>query len=164
MPNFLYAAQYQSRSIIAMIVTRVVGNLRVPTKRSRDILQQAKGITLIKSTQIRWFSRGSSRGGWSGKAEAQQRPRVSKLRAKRLSDSHSSEIVVEAVRRGASEPKERATLTTCLLKKGELKSSSLFDRKRAKGSLPEKSTMDKKERLLTLNSGVDAEGRDKVDE
>ncbi len=34
-------------------VTRVVGNLRVPTKRSTDILHQSKGITLIESTQIR---------------------------------------------------------------------------------------------------------------
>jgi hypothetical protein len=32
---------------------RVVRNLRVPTKRSRDILHQAKEITWIESTQIR---------------------------------------------------------------------------------------------------------------
>jgi hypothetical protein len=32
--------------------TRVVGNLQVPTRRSRDILLQAMGITGIKSTQI----------------------------------------------------------------------------------------------------------------
>jgi hypothetical protein len=49
--------QSQSISKFAMIVTRVVGNLWVPTKRSKDILQQAKGITLIESTQVRWFSR-----------------------------------------------------------------------------------------------------------
>ncbi len=73
-----------------------------------------------------------------GRAEAQRRPRVSKLRAKGLSDYHSSEKVVEAVRRGASGPDKRATLTTYVLKKGELKSSSLLDRKRAKGSPPEK--------------------------
>jgi hypothetical protein len=35
----------------------VVGNLWVPTRHSRDILLQAKGITGIESTQIRWFSR-----------------------------------------------------------------------------------------------------------
>ncbi len=93
---------------------------------------------MIESTQIRWFSRRSGRGGWYNRAEAQWRPRVSKLRAKGLSDYHSSETVVEAARRGTSGPYERATLTTCLLKKGELKSSSLLDRKRAKGSLPEK--------------------------
>jgi hypothetical protein len=67
---------------------RVAGILQVPTKRSKDILQQAKGITLIESIQIRWFSRWSAGGGWSGRAEAQRRPRVSKLRAKGLSDYH----------------------------------------------------------------------------
>jgi hypothetical protein len=35
----------------------VVGNLRVPTGHSKDILLQAKGITGIESTQIRWLSR-----------------------------------------------------------------------------------------------------------
>jgi hypothetical protein len=38
-------------------ITRVVGNLQVPTGHSRDILLQAKGITEVESTQIRWFSR-----------------------------------------------------------------------------------------------------------
>ncbi len=38
-------------------ITRVVRNLRVPTGHSKDILLQAKGITGIESTQIRWFSR-----------------------------------------------------------------------------------------------------------
>jgi hypothetical protein len=48
----------QSSSIIAMIsVTREVRNLGVPTQRPRDILQQAKGIILIESTETRWFSR-----------------------------------------------------------------------------------------------------------
>jgi hypothetical protein len=115
-----------------------VGNLWVPTKHSRDILQEAKGIIFIKSTQIRWFSRWSGGGGWSGRAEAQRRPRVSKLRAKGLADYHSSETVVEAPRLGARGQNKRATFTTYLLKKGELESSSLLDRKRAKGSLPEK--------------------------
>jgi hypothetical protein len=45
-------------------------------------------------------------GGWSGRAEAQWRPRVSKLRAKGLSDYHSNETVVEAARRGTSGPKK----------------------------------------------------------
>jgi hypothetical protein len=48
------------------------------------------------------------------------------------------ETVVKAARQGASGPNKRTTLTTYLLKKGELKSSSLLDRKRIKGSLPEK--------------------------
>ncbi len=38
-------------------IKRVVGNLWVTTGHSRDILLQAKGITGIESTQIRWFSR-----------------------------------------------------------------------------------------------------------
>jgi hypothetical protein len=38
-------------------IMRVVGNLRIPTGHSKDILLQAKGITGIESTQIRWFSR-----------------------------------------------------------------------------------------------------------
>jgi hypothetical protein len=38
-------------------IMRIVGNLQVPTGHSRDILLQAKGITRIKSTQNRWFSR-----------------------------------------------------------------------------------------------------------
>ncbi len=38
-------------------VMRIVRNLRVPTRHSRDILLQAKGITGIEFTQIRWFSR-----------------------------------------------------------------------------------------------------------
>ncbi len=105
---------------------RIFGYLRVPNKPSRDILQQAKGIILIESTQIRWFLRWSSGGSWSGRAEAQRRPRVSKLRAKGLSDYHSSETIVEAARQGASGLNKRATLTTCLPKKGELKSSSLL--------------------------------------
>jgi hypothetical protein len=88
-------------------VTRVVGKLRVPTKHSRDILQQAKRIILVESTQIRWFLRWSGRVGWSGRAVAQQRPRVSKLRLKGLSDYHSNETVVEAARQGANGPNKR---------------------------------------------------------
>jgi hypothetical protein len=42
-------------------------------------------------------------------------------------------MVVEAARQGASGPNKSASS-----KKGELKSSSLLDRKRAKGSPPEK--------------------------
>jgi hypothetical protein len=82
---------------------------------------------LIESTQIRWFSRWSGRGGWFGRAEAKWRLRVSQLRTKGLSDYHSSETVVEAAKWGAKGLNKRATLTTCLLKKGELKSSSLLD-------------------------------------
>ncbi len=42
---------------------RVVRNLQVPTKRKRDILQQANGIILIESTQI-----GGSRDDQVGEA------------------------------------------------------------------------------------------------
>jgi hypothetical protein len=48
--RLLPGTQEEARNLIP-----VVGNLRVPTKRSKNILQQAKGITLIESTQIRWF-------------------------------------------------------------------------------------------------------------
>jgi hypothetical protein len=51
---------------------------------------------LVESTQIRWFLRRLSRGGWSGRAIAQ--PRVSKPGLKGLSDYHSNEIAVEAAR------------------------------------------------------------------
>jgi hypothetical protein len=46
---------------------------------------------------IRW-------GGRSGRAAAQQRPRVSKLGLKGLSDYHSNEIAVEAARQEARGP------------------------------------------------------------
>jgi hypothetical protein len=52
----------------------------------------------------------------SSSSVAQQRPRVSKLGLKGLSDYCSSEIAVEAARWGASEPDKRATLTKSLLK------------------------------------------------
>ncbi len=42
--------------------------------------------------------------GWSGRAVAQRRPRVSKLGLKEPSDYHSNEIAVEAARRGAVRP------------------------------------------------------------
>jgi hypothetical protein len=74
-----------------------------------------------------------SEGSCSGRAEAQRRPRVPKLKAKGLSDYHSSVTVVEAARQGANGPNKRATLTTYLLKKREPKSSSLLDRKKGKG-------------------------------
>ncbi len=57
---------------------------------------------------------------------------------------------------------KRATLTTCLLSKGELESSSLMKHKRSKGSLPEKSATDKKDAYSKLR-GVVGEGRDEVD-
>ncbi len=126
-------------------------NESTEVNKSRTI---AKGIILIKSTQIRWFSRWSGRGGWSGGAEAQQRLRVSNLRTKGLSDYHSNETVVEAARWGTSGLNKRATLTTCLLKKGRAE-KQLFAwlKKGQKAARQRKSTTDKKERLAYSNSG-----------
>jgi hypothetical protein len=76
-------------------------------------------IILVKSTQIRWSLRWSGGGGWSGRPVAQQRPRVSKIGLKGLSNYHSNETVVEAARWGASGLNKRATLTEYLLKKRE---------------------------------------------
>ncbi len=56
-------------------------------------------------------------GGWSGRAVAQQRPRVSKPGLKGLSDHHFIEIAVEAARRGAGGLNNRATLMEYLLKR-----------------------------------------------
>jgi hypothetical protein len=57
-------------------------------------------IVVVESTQIRWFSRRSGGGGWSGRAVAQQRQRFSKIGLKGLSDYFSNETVVEAARWG----------------------------------------------------------------
>ncbi len=107
-------------------VTREVGKLQVPIRRSRDILQQAKG-NIVESTLIRWFSRLSGRRGWSGKAIAKRRLRVSKLGSKRLSYCHSNETAVNAARLGASGPNKRSTLRKYLLKKAKLENSSKLD-------------------------------------
>jgi hypothetical protein len=78
--------------------------------RSRDILHQERGIILAESTQIRWFLKQSGRGGWSGRAVAQWRQRVSKLGLKGLSDYHSNKMAVEAARLWAGGPNKRANL------------------------------------------------------
>ncbi len=54
--------------------------------------------------------------GWSGRAVAQCRQRVSKLGLKGLSNYHSNVIVVEAAR-GGSGPNKGSTLTKNLLKR-----------------------------------------------
>ncbi len=105
-----------------------------------------RGIILVESTQIRWFSRLSGRG------RLVRRPRVSKLRLKGLSDAHSNETAVEAAIQGACVLNKRATLTTCLLKKRELKNSSKLDWKRAKCGPPDERTMDEEERIAYSNS------------
>jgi hypothetical protein len=82
--------------------------------------------------------------------KAQRRPRVSKLRAKGLSDYYSCEWQPRQSDGGASGPNKRATLMTHLLKKRRVE-KQLFGR--AKCSPPKKSITDK-ERTLTLSSGV----------
>ncbi len=75
-----------------------------------------RGITVIESTQIRWFSRWSGGGGWYSRAVPQRKPRVSKLGFKGPSDYHSTEIAVEAARWGARGLSYKDTLTGNLLK------------------------------------------------
>ncbi len=53
---------------------------------------------MVESTQIRWFSRRSCGGGWSGRAVAQRRSRISKLGLNGLSDYYFNEIAVKAAR------------------------------------------------------------------
>ncbi len=84
-------------------IMRVVGNLRVPTGHLMDILLQAKGITGIKSTQIRWFSRWSGGGGWSSRAllSGGQESQVKGQEDVRLPHQWAT---TEATRRGARRP------------------------------------------------------------
>jgi hypothetical protein len=117
------------------------------------------GIILVEFTQIRWFLRLSGGGGWSGSAVAQWRPRVSKLGLKGLSDYHSNETAVEAVRQGASGPNKRATLINYLLKKESLQTALSLTEKGQEAARQMKSTPHKKEKLLTLTPGDVADGR-----
>ncbi len=70
----------------------------------RTFCSKPRGITLIESTQSRWFSRWSGWGGWSSRAVAQRRPRVSKLGLKGTANYHSKEIAVKTARPGVSRP------------------------------------------------------------
>jgi hypothetical protein len=116
---------------------RAAGILWVPTQGTFCI--RPRVITLIKSTQIRWFSRWSGRGGWSSRVVAQQRPRVSKLGQKGLSDYHSNEIAATAARWGGG---QRAKLQDYshreIYLRGELDNRSKPNRTRTKRSPPEK--------------------------
>jgi hypothetical protein len=82
-------------------VMRVAMILWVPLCAQGTFCFEPRGIIFVESTQIRWFSKRSGKGGWSGRAVAQLRPRVSKLWLKRLSNYHSNEIAVEVARREA---------------------------------------------------------------
>jgi hypothetical protein len=128
---------------------RVVGNLQVPTKHSKDILQQSW------SSPLRSDSSWDDQAGEAGPVELKlSGGQESQTKNQGLPNYHSSETVVEAARRGASGQNKRATLMTCLLRKGELKNSSLLDWKRAKSSMLEKKPpWVKTKELLTLDSG-----------
>ncbi len=70
-------------------ITRVVGNLWVPTGHSRDILLQAKGITGIESAQI--DGSRDDQAGEAGPVEHRSAEAKSlKLKAKGLSGCHPS--------------------------------------------------------------------------
>ncbi len=106
MPNT--PEQYQSNSIIAITVSQgKLGDYRFLLSAQGTFCIKPEGDVLVVSTQIRWFSRWSGGGGWSGRAEAQQRLRVSKLGWKCLSDYHSNKIAVETARRGARGPNKK---------------------------------------------------------
>jgi hypothetical protein len=77
-------------------------------------------------------------GGWSCRAVAQQRPRVSKLGLKGASDYYSNEIALQAARLEASGLNKRAPLTKYLLKKNDWATDLSLIEKRMKGSPPEK--------------------------
>jgi hypothetical protein len=81
-------------------VMRVARILRVPTMHSRDILLQAKRDHLDRVHSDQLFLERIRQGRWSGRAVDQQRPGVSKLGLKGLSDYYSNKIAVEVARRG----------------------------------------------------------------
>jgi hypothetical protein len=89
---------------------------------------------LIESTQ----SDGAQDDQAGNAGSVELKPRVSKLRAKGLSDYHSRKTVVEAARLGASGPNKKGYSHDMFTQKGELISSFLLDRKRAKSSSSEK--------------------------
>jgi hypothetical protein len=123
--------------------------------RSRDILHQAKGDHLgwvhSEDQMVLKIVRG---GGWSGRAVAQWKPRVSKLGFKGLSDYHSNEMAVEAARREASGLNKRATLTKQPLKKREQDNSSKPNWIKSKRQpVREKTPRIKRKRCLLFSPG-----------
>jgi hypothetical protein len=125
-------AQYKSSSMIAIIVSREYpGDFRFLLCIQGTFCFKPRGIIFIESSQIRWFSRWSSGGGWSGRAIAQRRPRVSKLWWKGLSDYQCNEIAVKAARWEASRSNKKATIMEYLFKKREPDNSSKLNWTRA---------------------------------
>ncbi len=100
----IHQCKWPVSSIIAMIVSQEVArNLRDLTKRSRDILHKAKGITGIESTQIRWFSRWSGGGGWSSRAKLSG-GQESQTKGQGIVQLPPQWATTEAARRGARGP------------------------------------------------------------
>ncbi len=88
-----HPVQYQWNSRITRTVSwQQAGYYGLLLCAQGTFCSRPRGITLIESTQIRWFSRWSGGGGWSGRAIAQQRSIVSKLGLKGLSEYHSNKI------------------------------------------------------------------------
>jgi hypothetical protein len=74
---------YQSRSIIAMIVSQEYpGDNGFLLCTQRTFCIKPKGIILVESTEIRWFLRLSSGGGWSGRASSSTEAKILKTRVK----------------------------------------------------------------------------------
>jgi hypothetical protein len=122
----------------------------VPTKCSRDILQQAKGSP--------WSSPLRSDGSRDDQVGEASRVEQSSVEAKSLKTKGQGTVwlllkwaAVEAARRGASGPNNGLLSWHVYQRKGELKSSSLMKHKGAKGSPPMKS-ITVKEKTLTLGS------------
>ncbi len=103
---------------------------------------------MIESTQIRWFSRCSGGGRWSGRALTQHRPRVSKLGLKGPSDYHSNEIAVEATKWEG----QRAEL------KGYSHRESTQGENWTTAVIPERQFTANKKELLNLSQGDSEEG------
>jgi hypothetical protein len=99
-----HPVQYQSNSTLQGQCHESSRGITSAYYLLKGLCIRPRGITLIESTRITWFSRWSGRGGWSSRAVAQWRPRVSKLRLKGPSYYHSNEIAVEAAWWGARGP------------------------------------------------------------
>jgi hypothetical protein len=96
--------------------------------------------------------RWSGGGGWSSRAEAWQRPKVSKLRVKGLSDYHSNETVVKAARQGASWL-NKGLLSRHVSSKRRAKKQLLVWRKKGQNAASQmKSTTGKKYKIAYSNS------------
>ncbi len=122
-------------------------------KCSRDILPQAKGIILIESTQIRSFSRWSGGGGWFGRAVAQQRLRISKLRAKDFPTTTQMRQQSRQPEGGPVGPNKGLLSWHVYSKRRAGKQLLVWLKKGQKAARQIKSITDKKERIAYSNSG-----------